>query len=156
MVSPASRRRVQRSGDRDDHERPERREAGEANPRQNHHRRGSDEDVPAREPVSEEAHAKRDGRRSEEGAQFAPGPLAAQLAIYLGWVKGRVLGATAVAAAFIRRQTRGRARGRANIGLPHRRVHEIRLLTRGPVGIRRTRQPLRQAGSRVGREDSPD
>ena len=30
-----------------------------------------------------------------------PGPLAAQLAIYLGWVKGRVLGATAVAAAFI-------------------------------------------------------
>jgi chromate transporter len=34
-------------------------------------------------------------------AQLAPGPLAAQLAIYLGWVKGRVLGATAVAAAFI-------------------------------------------------------
>ena len=34
-------------------------------------------------------------------AQLAPGPLAAQLAIYLGWVKGRVFGATAVAAAFI-------------------------------------------------------
>jgi len=34
-------------------------------------------------------------------AQLAPGPLAAQLAIYLGWVKGRVLGATAVAVAFI-------------------------------------------------------
>jgi chromate transporter len=34
-------------------------------------------------------------------AQLAPGPLAAQLAIYLGWVKGRMLGATAVAAAFI-------------------------------------------------------
>jgi chromate transporter len=34
-------------------------------------------------------------------AQLAPGPLAAQLAIYLGWVKGRVLGASAVAAAFI-------------------------------------------------------
>ncbi|HEY4183568.1 MAG TPA: chromate transporter [Polyangia bacterium] len=34
-------------------------------------------------------------------AQLAPGPLAAQLAIYLGWAKGRVFGATAVAAAFI-------------------------------------------------------
>src|SRR5215470_10375964 len=34
-------------------------------------------------------------------AQLAPGPLAAQLAIYLGWVRGRVLGATAVAIAFI-------------------------------------------------------
>lgn len=34
-------------------------------------------------------------------AQLAPGPLAAQLAIYLGWVKGRVFGATAVAAVFI-------------------------------------------------------
>src|SRR5882724_9221487 len=34
-------------------------------------------------------------------AQLAPGPLAAQLAIYLGWVKGRVLGATLVGAAFI-------------------------------------------------------
>jgi len=34
-------------------------------------------------------------------AQLAPGPLAAQLAIYLGWVKGRVLGATLVGAAFV-------------------------------------------------------
>jgi chromate transporter len=34
-------------------------------------------------------------------AQLAPGPLAAQLAIYLGWAKGRLTGATAVAAAFI-------------------------------------------------------
>src|SRR5438093_5950275 len=34
-------------------------------------------------------------------AQLAPGPLAAQLAIYLGWIRGRVLGATLVAAAFI-------------------------------------------------------
>jgi chromate transporter len=34
-------------------------------------------------------------------AQLAPGPLAAQLAIYLGWVRFRVLGATLVAFAFI-------------------------------------------------------
>jgi chromate transporter len=34
-------------------------------------------------------------------AQLAPGPLAAQLAIYLGWIKGQIFGATAVAAAFI-------------------------------------------------------
>ncbi|PYQ10014.1 MAG: chromate transporter [Acidobacteria bacterium] len=34
-------------------------------------------------------------------AQLAPGPLAAQLAIYLGWVRARNLGATLVAAAFI-------------------------------------------------------
>lgn len=34
-------------------------------------------------------------------AQLAPGPLAAQLAIYLGWAKGGVLGGTAVAGAFI-------------------------------------------------------
>jgi chromate transporter len=34
-------------------------------------------------------------------AQLAPGPLAAQLAIYLGWVRGRLLGATIVAFAFI-------------------------------------------------------
>jgi chromate transporter len=34
-------------------------------------------------------------------AQLAPGPLAAQLAIYLGWVRGKVLGATLVSAAFI-------------------------------------------------------
>src|SRR2546426_7789575 len=29
-------------------------------------------------------------------AQLAPGPLPAQLALYLGWVRGRVLGATLV------------------------------------------------------------
>jgi chromate transporter len=34
-------------------------------------------------------------------AQLAPGPLAAQLAIYLGWVRGGVRGATLVALAFI-------------------------------------------------------
>src|SRR5213593_2704263 len=34
-------------------------------------------------------------------AQLAPGPLAAQLAIYLGWVRAGVYGATLVAAAFI-------------------------------------------------------
>lgn len=34
-------------------------------------------------------------------AQLAPGPLAAQLAIYLGWVRGRLLGATLIGAAFI-------------------------------------------------------
>src|SRR5262249_9672028 len=34
-------------------------------------------------------------------AQLMPGPLAAQLAIYLGWVRARVVGATLVAAAFI-------------------------------------------------------
>src|SRR3979490_1868675 len=34
-------------------------------------------------------------------AQLAPGPLAAQLAIYLGWTRGRLLGATVVAGAFI-------------------------------------------------------
>src|SRR5215510_13072388 len=34
-------------------------------------------------------------------AQLAPGPLAAQLAIYLGWIRGGVLGATLVAFAFI-------------------------------------------------------
>jgi chromate transporter len=34
-------------------------------------------------------------------AQLAPGPLAAQLAIYLGYVRAGVLGATAVGAAFI-------------------------------------------------------
>jgi chromate transporter len=34
-------------------------------------------------------------------AQLAPGPLAAQLAIYLGWVRGKVLGATLVAFAFV-------------------------------------------------------
>ena len=34
-------------------------------------------------------------------AQLAPGPLAAQLAIFLGWVRGRVLGATLVGIAFV-------------------------------------------------------
>src|SRR5262249_49408654 len=34
-------------------------------------------------------------------AQLAPGPLAAQLAIYLGWIRGGVLGATLVAFAFV-------------------------------------------------------
>ena len=34
-------------------------------------------------------------------AQLAPGPLAAQLAIYLGWVRARLVGATLVAIAFI-------------------------------------------------------
>lgn len=34
-------------------------------------------------------------------AQLAPGPLAAQLAIYIGWVRGGVLGATAVGLAFV-------------------------------------------------------
>jgi chromate transporter len=34
-------------------------------------------------------------------AQLAPGPLAAQLAIYLGWVQGRIRGATLVGVAFV-------------------------------------------------------
>jgi chromate transporter len=34
-------------------------------------------------------------------AQLAPGPLAAQLAIYLGWVRSRILGATVVAVGFV-------------------------------------------------------
>jgi chromate transporter len=34
-------------------------------------------------------------------AQLAPGPLAAQLAIYIGWVRGRLMGATGVAFAFV-------------------------------------------------------
>jgi chromate transporter len=34
-------------------------------------------------------------------AQLAPGPLAAQLAIYLGWVRARIFGATLVSLAFI-------------------------------------------------------
>ncbi len=34
-------------------------------------------------------------------AQLSPGPLAAQLAIYLGWIRGRVLGAALVSLAFI-------------------------------------------------------
>src|SRR5260370_8443242 len=35
-------------------------------------------------------------------AQLAPGPLAAQLAIYLGYIRAGVLGATAVGVAFVR------------------------------------------------------
>src|SRR5262249_28210326 len=34
-------------------------------------------------------------------AQLAPGPLAAQLAMYLGYLRGGVLGATVVAVAFV-------------------------------------------------------
>src|SRR5215831_13489602 len=34
-------------------------------------------------------------------AQLAPGPLAAQLAIYLGWIRGGVIGATLVGVAFV-------------------------------------------------------
>src|SRR5436309_13470327 len=34
-------------------------------------------------------------------AQLAPGPLAAQLAIYLGWLRAGTVGATAVALAFV-------------------------------------------------------
>jgi chromate transporter len=34
-------------------------------------------------------------------AQLAPGPLAAQLAIYLGWARGRVLGATLAGVGFV-------------------------------------------------------
>src|SRR5580765_7214539 len=34
-------------------------------------------------------------------AQLAPGPLAAQLAIYLGWIRFRIVGATAIAIAFV-------------------------------------------------------
>ena len=34
-------------------------------------------------------------------AQLAPGPLAAQLAMYLGWVKGRAVGAALVGLAFV-------------------------------------------------------
>src|SRR5947208_14467704 len=34
-------------------------------------------------------------------AQLAPGPLAAQLAIYLGYIRAGILGATAVAIAFV-------------------------------------------------------
>src|SRR5215467_619323 len=34
-------------------------------------------------------------------AQLAPGPLAAQLAIYLGWVRGGVTGATLIGVAFV-------------------------------------------------------
>jgi chromate transporter len=42
-----------------------------------------------------------DYKRGLALAQLAPGPLAAQLAMYLGWVRGRLLGATLVSFAFI-------------------------------------------------------
>jgi chromate transporter len=45
--------------------------------------------------------AEEDYREGLALAQLAPGPLAAQLAIYLGWVRGRALGATLIAVAFI-------------------------------------------------------
>src|SRR5215467_11274316 len=45
--------------------------------------------------------AEQDYREGLALAQLAPGPLAAQLAIYLGWVRGRVVGATLIAVAFI-------------------------------------------------------
>jgi len=45
--------------------------------------------------------SKRDYLQGLALAQLAPGPLAAQLAIYLGWVRARVGGASLVAAAFI-------------------------------------------------------
>ncbi len=45
--------------------------------------------------------SKQDYREGLALAQLAPGPLAAQLAIYLGWVRARVLGATLVAVAFV-------------------------------------------------------
>jgi chromate transporter len=45
--------------------------------------------------------AEQDYREGLALAQLAPGPLAAQLAIYLGWVRGRALGATLIAVAFI-------------------------------------------------------
>jgi chromate transporter len=45
--------------------------------------------------------AKRDYVEGLALAQLAPGPLAAQLATYLGWVKAGVLGATLVSLAFV-------------------------------------------------------
>jgi chromate transporter len=45
--------------------------------------------------------SERDYREGLALAQLAPGPLAAQLAIFLGWVRARVLGATLIAFAFI-------------------------------------------------------
>jgi chromate transporter len=52
--------------------------------------------VEAREWVSAEEY-----REGIALAQLAPGPLAAQLAVYLGWVRHGVLGATVVALAFV-------------------------------------------------------
>jgi len=45
--------------------------------------------------------SKRDYREGLALAQLAPGPLAAQLAIYLGWVRSGILGATLVGLAFV-------------------------------------------------------
>ena len=45
--------------------------------------------------------SERDYKEGLALAQLAPGPLAAQLAIYIGWVRGRVLGGTLVGIAFV-------------------------------------------------------
>ena len=45
--------------------------------------------------------SKQDYREGLALAQLAPGPLAAQLAIYLGWIRTGILGATLVAVAFV-------------------------------------------------------
>src|SRR5262245_63113901 len=45
--------------------------------------------------------AERDALEGLALAQLAPGPLAAQLAIYLGWVRAGVVGATLVGVAFV-------------------------------------------------------
>src|SRR5512140_3530943 len=45
--------------------------------------------------------SRQDYREGLALAQLAPGPLAAQLAIYLGWVRGGVPGATIVGFAFV-------------------------------------------------------
>src|SRR5438045_4206140 len=45
--------------------------------------------------------SKRDYMEGLALAQLAPGPLAAQLAIYLGWLRAGTVGATAVALAFV-------------------------------------------------------
>src|SRR5215468_11246229 len=45
--------------------------------------------------------SKRDYLEGLALAQLAPGPLAAQLAIYLGWVRAGVIGATLVGVAFV-------------------------------------------------------
>ncbi|HEY2773955.1 MAG TPA: chromate transporter [Candidatus Binatia bacterium] len=45
--------------------------------------------------------SKEDYRQGLALAQLAPGPLAAQLAIYLGWVRGGIPGATLVGVAFV-------------------------------------------------------
>ena len=45
--------------------------------------------------------SKRDYAEGLALAQLAPGPLAAQLAIYLGWVRGGLVGATLVGLAFV-------------------------------------------------------